>query len=472
MLSTFIFVPFLSILIFNLPFFRYLRKAVLAYAAALFCLQIAFSLCLFSPVFLKNFSRSADFFNFNLSLDGLSAIMLLSIGLVLFVTLIVSSYLVPENKRFNFINLLLFMLCGLNGLCLVHDIFSLYVFLEISAVASYILIAFNKDMKALSATFKYVILSIVASILMISSIALLVLFTGSTNFFIISSVLKSQTNNILIISSLALFICASFIKGGVVPFHGWVVEAYAYSGASVSILLAGIVSKALGIYTLIRVVKDVFGLSQHLNNVLLVLGTVSIIVGALAALSQKDFKKMLAFSSISQVGYIVLGLGSATALGVAGAVFHLFNHAVFKSLLFVNSAAVEQQTKTTNMRELGGLSKNMPITGWTSVLASLSAAGIPPLAGFWSKLLIVMGLFAAGRYGYAALAILLSILTLAYLLSMQRMVFFGKVKESLLNIKEADFGLVFSASLLAVIIIGVGVFYPFILGKVILHLGY
>jgi multicomponent Na+:H+ antiporter subunit D len=203
-----------------------------------------------------------------------------------------------------------------------------------------------------------------------------------------------------------------------------------------------------------------------------VLGTVSIIVGALAALSQKDFKKMLAFSSISQVGYIVLGLGSATALGVAGAVFHLFNHAVFKSLLFVNSAAVEQQTKTTNMRELGGLSKNMPITGWTSVLASLSAAGIPPLAGFWSKLLIVMGLFAAGRYGYAALAILLSILTLAYLLSMQRMVFFGKVKESLLNIKEADFGLVFSASLLAVIIIGVGVFYPFILGKVILHLGY
>jgi multicomponent Na+:H+ antiporter subunit D len=348
--------------------------------------------------------------------------------------------------------------------------FSLYIFLEIVAITSYILIVFDKNIKALSAAFKYVILSTIASVLMVSSIALVLLLTGDTQFSVINKSISAQAPNFLLVFSVALFVCAAFIKCGAVPFHGWLPEVYSHSPAAVSILFAGIISKALGVYTLMRIVTDVFTPNAYVNGVFLFIGALSIAVGALAALVQKDFKKMLGFSSISQIGYIILGLGSGTALGFAGAVFHIFNHAIFKSLLFVNSAAVESRTHTTHMENLGGLSRVMPITGATSVLAFISAAGLPPLAGFWSKLLIVMALFASGHFVYALLAIMLSALTLAYLLSMQRMVFFGKLNEKFAKIKEAEFGFSFSSIMLAAIIVVTGLLYPFVLGKFILPL--
>jgi multicomponent Na+:H+ antiporter subunit D len=173
---------------------------------------------------------------------------------------------------------------------------------------------------------------------------------------------------------------------------------------------------------------------------------------------------MLAYSSISQVGYIVLGLGCGTGLGIFGAVFHLFNHSIFKSLLFVNSAAVEQQTGTTDMNKLGGLGARMPVTNITSLIAFLSTAGVPPLSGFWSKLIIVIALWQSAHYGYAFLAILASVITLAYLLSMQRRVFFGILSDGLKEVKEAGFGIVFPAVILAIIILGVGLLFPFIAG--------
>jgi len=470
MLALFITVPFFSILFFNLPFLSYFRRAITAWAYVLFCAQIALALRLFSPDFLNIFTARV-FFNFNIALDNLSLIILLSSAIVLFVTLVIATYMIDsERKRFNFVNLLLFTQAGLNGLCLARDMFSLYIFLEIVAITSYILIVFDKDIKALSAAFKYVILSTVASVLLVASIALILLLSGDTQFSVIHNAISAQTPNLMIMFSVALFVCATFIKAGVVPFHGWLPEVYSHSPAAVSVLFAGIISKALGIYTLMRIVNDVFGPNIHVNSALLFIGMVSIVIGALAALVQKDFKKMLGFSSISQIGYIILGIGSGSALGFAGAAFHIFNHAIFKSLLFVNSAAIESRTRTTHMHELGGLSKVMPITGLTSVFAFVSAAGLPPLAGFWSKLLIVMALILSGHPVYAILAIVLSALTLAYLLSMQRLVFFGKLNERFSKIKEAEFGFSLAAIILAAIIIVTGLLYPFVLGKFILPL--
>jgi multicomponent Na+:H+ antiporter subunit D len=470
MLALFITVPFFSILFFNLPFLSYFRRAITAWAYVLFCAQIALAFRLFSPGFLNIFTARV-FFNFNIALDNLSLIILLSSAIVLFVTLVIATYMIDsERKRFNFVNLLLFAQAGLNGLCLARDMFSLYIFLEIVAITSYILIVFDKDIKALSAAFKYVIVSTVASVLLVASIALILLLSGDTQFSVIHNAISGQAPNLLIMFSVALFVCATFIKAGVVPFHGWLPEVYSHSPAAVSVLLAGIISKALGIYTLMRVVNDVFGPNIHVNSALLFIGTVSIAIGALAALVQKDFKKMLGFSSISQIGYIILGIGSGSALGFAGAAFHIFNHAIFKSLLFVNSAAIESRTRTTHMHELGGLSKVMPITGLTSVFGFVSAAGLPPLAGFWSKLLIVMALISSGHPVYAILAIVLSALTLAYLLSMQRLVFFGKLNERFSKIKEAEFGFSLAAIILAAIIIITGLLYPFVLTKFILPL--
>jgi multicomponent Na+:H+ antiporter subunit D len=432
------------------------------------CLILFPQICCFSD----KLDLLGSFFKFDFAMDNLSRVMLFCIGIVLFTALFVQrNNCGEEDKIFNFANVLLLILCGMNGVVMVKDIFSLYVFLEITAVSSFILIAFNKDSAAFEGAFKYIILSAVATVLMLCAIALFLLAAGDTGFSSINSALRISQDRFFVNLAVGIFLCACFIKSGLVPFHGWVPDAYSSAPAAVSVLLAGVVTKTVGIYTLIRIVNSIFGFADSIKHLLLAVGAISIVVGALAALGQNDFKRMLAYSSISQVGYIVLGLGCGTALGLTGAIFHLFNHAIFKSLLFVNSSAVESGTGTREMDKLSGLAKKMPFTGLTSVLGSLSCAGIPPLAGFWSKLLIIMALWISGFRGYAIIAVLASILTLAYFLSWQRNVFFGILKEDLASVKEAGFGLIFPALMLAAIIVGVGIFFPFIVNAFALPIG-
>lgn len=348
----------------------------------------------------------------------------------------------------------------MNGTVLLADIFSLYVFIEIIAVSSFILICFQRGLNAIESAFKYLILSAVATMLMLTAIAIFLLVGGDTSFSCVARVVADNNSSIIIRAAAGVFVCGLFIKGGLVPFHGWLPGVYSTSPAAVSVLLAGVVTKVSGIYALIRLVSLAFGRLDSMNGVLLAAGIVSILVGALAALGQDDFKKMLAYSSISQVGYIILGLGCGTKLGIAAAVFHLFNHSIFKSLLFVNSAAVEQQTGTTDMNKMGGLESKMRCSSVTSLIGMLSAAGVPPLAGFWSKLLIIIALWQSNHYGYAVVAILASIITLAYLLSIQRKVFFGILPDRLRDIKEAGVGIILPAVVLAGIILAVGLFFP------------
>jgi len=252
------------------------------------------------------------------------------------------------------------------------------------------------------------------------------------------------------------------------PFHGWLPDVYTSAPAPASVLLAGIITKVAGVYALIRIVVSMLGFSASIQSILLFVGAVSVILGALAALTQSDFKRMLSYSSISQVGYIILGLGSGSVLGIAGAAFHIFNHASFKSLLFINSAAVESRLGSRDIDKMGGLAKQMPLTSLTSVIGSLSCAGIPPLAGFWSKLMIIIALWLVGFKGYAVIAVLGSILTLAYFLTLQRKVFFGKPSDEFKDIKEAGFSLMFPAIALAVLIVAAGLLAPWLLKGFIL----
>lgn len=465
MYSLFILIPLLALIILNLPLRDLMKKSCSWCVLALSIIQvwavvlIAFKYLNYDATFLS------PFFKFNLHIDGISIIVLICVGIAVFTASIIGKHLIASSEKlFNFTNLLIIALIGMNGTALVTDIFSLYVFIEITSVATYILISFHKQRYALEAAFKYIILSAVASVMMLSAIALLLLVSGGTDFYSISVALKISPHSYLIMFAVCLFVCALFIKGGLVPFHGWLPDVYTEAPAAVSVLLAGVVSKVIGVYALIRIMVSVIGFQNQVNLVLLFVGAVSIVLGALAALGQSDFKRMLAYSSISQVGYIVLGLGSGTPLGIFGAVFHLFNHSIFKSTLFVNSAALEKQAGTRDMDRIGGgLASRMPVTGATSVISFLSAAGIPPLAGFWSKLIIILALWGSGYYSYAIIAIIASIITLAYFLSMQRRVFFGNIKEEFANIKEAGFGIILPALILASITIGVGLIFPFFL---------
>ena len=459
MLALFIVVPLLALVALNLPLMKASARAAFGLGIAVSVAQML--LAILQPQWALGGKGPLDsLLWFPMAADALSIMLLMLIGLISFISILVArATLTDARQRYNFVNVLLIVLIGMNGMSLSTDLFSLYVFLEVTAVASFILIALQRSKESLEGTFKYIILSAVASILMVSAIALLLLTSGDTSFSAVAAGVKGSPVHVFTTIAIGLFLCGLFIKGGLVPFHGWVVGAYSTAPTATAVLLAGIVSK-VAIYALIRLVISVFGFGNGVNQVLLLVGAISAVVGALAALNQSDMKRLLAYSSISQVGYIVLALGCGTYLGILGAVFHFFNHAIFKSLLFVNSAAVEQRIGTTDMTKMGGLGGRMPWTGITATLGMLSTAGIPPLAGFWSKLIIIIALWQAGLVAYAIIAILISVLTLAYMLSMQRKVFFGQLREGFQEVREARMGLLVPAIILAAITLATGIIVP------------
>lgn len=456
-----ILIPLASIILLNIGFKNAMTKLAIWLGLLVSLIQIALVVFNIDPA-------SLSFFNFfNLEVDNLSGVLLLSIGIVSFCSILVGNGTICCPKRkFNFLNLILLSMIGMNGIVMVRDLFSMYVFLEITAVSSFILIAHQEDKFSMEGSFKYLVLSAVATVMMLSSIAILLMFAGDTSFTTVRDAVQGM-NNTLVLVATALFVGGLLIKGGLVPFHAWLPDAYSSASSGVSVLLAGIVTKTTGVYTMIRIVSEVFGFSETIKMILMIVGLLSIFIGALAALGQSDFKRMLAYSSISQVGYIILSLGTGTALGVAGAIFHLFNHSIFKTQLFVNAAAVEKQTGTKDMNSMSGLSNVMPITGWSSVIAFLSTAGIPPLSGFWSKLIIIIALWKAGYFVFAGLAIMGSLITLAYFLVMQRKVFFGKINVNFKDIKEARASIIIPAIILAIITVLVGVFFPYFINTII-----
>jgi multicomponent Na+:H+ antiporter subunit D len=333
----------------------------------------------------------------------------------------------------------------------------------VTAIASFILIAYEKGLFAVEGAFRYLLLSVVATAFMLTSVGLIVLSVGDTSFAAVQVALKTQAAQPgLLKLGVILYLVGLFIKGGLVPFHGWLPGAYSSAPAGVSVLLAGIVTKVSGIYALVRLVHDVIGLDPSLSNVFLAVGSISIIVGAVAAMTQSDLKRVLAYSSISQVGYIVIALGAGTELGIVAATFHLFNHAIFKSLLFVDSASVESSIGTTDMNRMGGLGAKMPWTGATTSIGMMSAAGIPPFSGFWSKLLIILALWKAEHEGFAVLAVLSSVLTLGYFMVVQYRAFFGKPAPSVAEAKESGPGFIVPALVFAFITVATGAFFPLI----------
>ncbi|MFA6130306.1 MAG: proton-conducting transporter membrane subunit [Candidatus Omnitrophota bacterium] len=471
MAALFILVPFILLLILNLPF-KFLKAPVAFWlSAALFLTQPL--LVLIHPWFAwSNYPAALSrFLIFKLWLDPLALIMLFTIGIVVFVSLLVAkSTITTERRSFNFINLLLVSFIGMNATVLAADIFSLYVFVEITAVAVFVLMAIEKNRFAIEGTFKYLVLSMFASIFILTSIAFFILAAGEISFAGIHNAFLVNSNIILLNFAVALFLCGLFIKCGVVPFHGWVPDAYSEAQSAVSVLLAGIATKITGVYVLMRLFSSVFVLKDSFHNLIMLIGIISIVFAALAAFRQNNIKRMLSYSSISQVGYIVLAIGCATPLAILGAVLHFFNHAIFKSLLFVNAASLEKKFGSTDMSIITGLGNQLPVTSGTWLVGLLSTAGIPPLSGFWSKLIIIIALFNAQRFTYGWIALLASVLTLAYFLFMERNVFFIKTEAAPGDKGGVPFSLKFCEILLAAITIGVGLGFPFILNSQIFQL--
>jgi len=374
----------------------------------------------------------------NLVLDGLSSLLLLAIG-------VVSAAATAKAK---YLSLFLLMVAGMNGVVLSGDIFNLFVFLEIASIASYALVGFGCEHEELEASFKYMVLGSVASMFVLFGVGVVYGNTGSLNMAYISRSIQETGMNPGLAFALALFMTGFGLKAALVPFHAWLPDAHPSAPAPISAMLSGVLIKALGVYALIRIIFNVFGISVSISWVLITLGVLSMVVGVFLAVGQWDFKRLLAYHSISQMGYVILGIGMGAlilsrngdvkwaALAILGGLFHLINHAVFKSLLFLTSGSVEMATGTRQLKQLGGLAEKMPFTRATCAIASASIAGVPPFNGFWSKAIIIFAAAQARFWALAIITIIVSLVTLISFLKVQRYIFLGELPENLKDVKE------------------------------------
>lgn len=348
-------------------------------------------------------------------LDGLSCFMLVVVNFVaLAITIYSAGYTGKYTDQWKFYVLLSIMLAGMNGVILTGDIFNLYVFLEVAAIAGYFLVAFGIEPESLEASFKYAIMGSVASIFILLGIALLYGYTSTLNMNGIAAAIASNGPGPVLKLVSGLFLMGFGLKAALMPFHSWLPYAHSSAPAPVSAMLSGISIKVLGIYALTRIFFNVLGVSPSILFIIATLAVISMIVASIIAFGQSDIKRLFAYSSISQIGYIALGLAIATPLSVFGALLHLFNHSVFKSLLFLNSGSIEKIAGTRDLDKISGIISREPVTGYTTLVGALSICGMPPFGGFWSKLIIIFACIQAGRPFLALTAAAVSMLTLAY----------------------------------------------------------
>ncbi|MBN1125458.1 MAG: hypothetical protein JXA82_10655 [Sedimentisphaerales bacterium] len=441
---------------FVLPMFgEKVRKTSLAIANGTMALLFLFSIFSLGRQDVYLVGRWTIPFGINLVLDGLSELLLLTVSVVSFASMVFSiRYMQRYTGLSKYLSLFLLMVTGMNGVVLSGDLFNLFVFLEIASIASYALVGFGCEHEELEASFKYMVLGSVASMFILFGVAMLYGMTGHLNMAYVSQALQGASLRLPVVFALAMFLAGFSLKAALVPFHAWLPDAHPAAPAPISAMLSGVLIKTLGIYALVRVVFNVFGVSPeqdwsiHLSWLLITLGVLSMVIGVFLAVGQWDFKRLLAYHSISQMGYVVLGIGIGAlviaqggshtwaALAILGGLFHLINHAVFKSLLFLTSGSIETATGSRLLKDLGGLAEKLPLTRTTCTIASAAIAGIPPFNGFWSKLLIVLAAVWAGHVWLAAVTVLVSLVTLISFLKVQRYAFLGNTPAHLDSVKE------------------------------------
>ncbi len=323
-----------------------------------------------------------------------------------------------KDRRHRFYTLLCLMTAGLLGVCLTGDIFNMYVFFEILSISSYGLVAFFLDKNAIEGAFKYLVMGSLGSSLLLLGIAILYGLTGTLNFADLA-LRVSHSREFMI--ALGLIIGGFSLKAAIMPFHMWKPDAIEGTPIPMGALFST-VTAAIGVYGILRLLF-VFGMLQ-LNIMLIILGVITMLAGALLALVQVNVKRMLAYSGISQVGYIVMAIGLGTYAGYEAGLYHILNNALIKGLLFMAIGCVIYITGKENLDEMGVRNRTLLVCTGVGVL---SMAGVPPLNGFVSKWLIFMATWEVNPL-LTILAITASAITLAYGLKIFSSVFLAQKK--------------------------------------------
>ena len=352
---------------------------------------------------------------------------------------------IPADRVHFFYSAYLMCITGLFGVTITGDVFNLYVLLEISSLATYVLVAMGRQPMALRASFNYLILGTVGATFLLIGIGHLYIATGTLNMLDLSQRLTELADNRTVRSGFAFIIVGASLKLALFPLHLWLPNAYTYAPSAVTALIAGTATK-VGAYILIRFLFTIFGIEfsfgvLHADTVLLIMAAIAIIVGSVIAIRQNNIKRMLAYSSIAQIGYITLGIGLASATGLTAGILHLFNHAMMKTALFLALGCVIYRVGSVHIDALRGLGRRMPWTFAAFTVAGLSLVGIPLTTGFVSKWYLVLAAFETDRWPIAVLVLVGSLLALIYIWRVVEAAYFQPLAKTNRNVKEAPLSL-------------------------------
>jgi formate hydrogenlyase subunit 3/multisubunit Na+/H+ antiporter MnhD subunit len=393
-----------------------------------------------------------------LASDNLSSFVAVCISFFAFA---VSVYSLTFATRFvsKYFGYLLITLGSALGAALSVNFIALLVFWGAVAAMLYLLVNIAGTEGSAMAAKKAMVIVCGTDALMIFGIGLIWKMTGS---FTIGASKIALSDGAAFLAY--LFIAAAGLaKAGAMPFHSWVPDVAEHGPVQVSAYLPASVDKLLGIYLLTRASLSIFTMNFAANLLLLVVGATTIVFAVIFALVQHDMKKLLGYHAVSQVGYMVLGIGTANPVGIAGALFHMLNNSIYKSCLFLSAGNVEYRSGTTDLSKLGGLSRYMPVTFMAFSIAALSISGVPPFNGFVSKWMVYQGVLSLGAPGYKLKILWLvaamfgSALTVASFMKLMHAVFLGRPEGDFAHIKEAPVAMSSVVLLLAAISVVFGI---------------
>ena len=339
-----------------------------------------------------------------------------------------------------------FILCltGLLGIAVTGDVFNVFVFLEISSLSAYALIALGNDRRALTASFQYLIMGSVGATFIVIGIGLMYVMTGTLNMADLTDRLPEVASSRTIPVAFTFLTVGITLKLALFPLHMWLPNAYTYAPSAVTAFIASTATK-VAVYLLLRFFFTIFGATfsfdvMQLDRILMPLALIAIVTMSLVAIYQENVKRLLAYSSVAQIGYMVLGISFASVLGLTAGILHLFNHALMKGALFMSMGCIMYRVGSVRLEQMNGLGRAMPWTMAAFVVGGLSLIGVPLTVGFVSKWYLVQAALEQGMWPVAGVVLLGSLLALMYVWKVVEVAYFREVDPEL-GISEAPLSL-------------------------------
>jgi multicomponent Na+:H+ antiporter subunit D len=359
---------------------------------------------------------------------------------------------IPAQRHYLFYTMFALCLTGLLGITITGDAFNIFVFLEISSLSTYVLIALGHHRRALLASYQYLIMGTIGATFIVIGVGLLYLMTGTLNLTDIARRLSTVQGTRPVLAALAFLTVGISLKLALFPLHQWLPNAYTYAPSAVAAFLAGSATK-VAVYVLLRFYFSVFGASQVFNElpmqeVMLLLALAGMFAASAVAIFQTNLKRLFAYSSVAQIGYIILGLYFGTVTGLTATIVHLANHAITKAAIFMLLGCVAASIGGVSLARIQGIGKRMPLTSLGLVICGLSLIGVPGTAGFISKWVLIQAALEHGQWWLVFLILLSSLLAVAYVWRFVEAAYLREPHKDIADVTEARWSMLLPATLL------------------------